>query len=490
MLAMAGLESALTVAWSRPGVAACSARMSVERNGGMNGILDITGTIKYNATMKETLKCPVCHEEFKVKLSHKEQRKYCSRECMAKAYQERLRGESNPHWRGGKIEKICQECGKTFLVTPARVDTSKFCSRKCLASFQRGKPRQKKSTFQRPSRQKQNNKIEKQCLNCLKKFTTRKDRPSKYCSKKCYAEALSTKPKKCVVCGGKTKNKKYCSKECKIKDHRKEKHCPTCSKKFTIPKSKVQKYCSYKCNPRAKPVTDKPKMEKRCPICFCKFETYKSQPHKHCSRECFNKATSIRQRGKKSNLWKGGKTKRSRYVRAHKLYAQWRKKILKRDDYTCQSCLRSFSEVKNGTLHAHHIIPFAENKRKALKVSNGITLCKNCHEELHSCLNSEEFEEKEKTLQKKAIKFLEEQPGTHCLNIHGSALQRAGEPDLLCCVAGRTLAIELKKWPKFPTPLQKHRMKEWRDAGAATFVCRTLKEVARCVEIIKQSQEE
>jgi hypothetical protein len=38
MLAMADLESALTVDTDRPGVGACSARISVKRNGGMNGM--------------------------------------------------------------------------------------------------------------------------------------------------------------------------------------------------------------------------------------------------------------------------------------------------------------------------------------------------------------------------------------------------------------------------------------------------------------------
>lgn len=58
-------------------------------------------------------------------------------------------------------------------------------------------------------------------------------------------------------------------------------------------------------------------------------------------------------------------------------YKQWRIKCLERDNYTCQKC----GCTEN--LHVHHIKPYANNPKLATKVSNGITLCKDCHKLEH-----------------------------------------------------------------------------------------------------------
>ena len=53
----------------------------------------------------------------------------------------------------------------------------------------------------------------------------------------------------------------------------------------------------------------------------------------------------------------------------------WRQKVLWRDKYICQKC----GKVEN--LQAHHIIFRSEGGTNA--VSNGITLCDECHKDLH-----------------------------------------------------------------------------------------------------------
>lgn len=58
-------------------------------------------------------------------------------------------------------------------------------------------------------------------------------------------------------------------------------------------------------------------------------------------------------------------------------YNEWRDKCLKRDDYTCQKC-RS-----KENLCVHHIKSYAEYPGLATTVSNGITLCQECHKEEH-----------------------------------------------------------------------------------------------------------
>lgn len=56
----------------------------------------------------------------------------------------------------------------------------------------------------------------------------------------------------------------------------------------------------------------------------------------------------------------------------------WRKKVFKRDDYTCQCC-----SSRNVILNAHHIRNYAEEKGLRLDLNNGVTLCSNCHTKFH-----------------------------------------------------------------------------------------------------------
>ncbi|MEA2037115.1 MAG: HNH endonuclease [Nanoarchaeota archaeon] len=66
-------------------------------------------------------------------------------------------------------------------------------------------------------------------------------------------------------------------------------------------------------------------------------------------------------------------------------YSKWRKSVLKRDNYTCQYC-----GDYDVTLNVHHIKPYYENRKLALDIENGITLCEECHTREHPFMN--EFE--------------------------------------------------------------------------------------------------
>lgn len=74
--------------------------------------------------------CPTCQTIFKVKRSHASIEVYCSKVCMSTAYQERLRGESNPNYRNAGA-RTCEKCGAGYS---SYNKTRQFCSRACSAA--------------------------------------------------------------------------------------------------------------------------------------------------------------------------------------------------------------------------------------------------------------------------------------------------------------------------------------------------------------------
>lgn len=199
-----------------------------------------------------------------------------------------IKGNGNPNWKGGRIQKTCARCGSPFLVFPSQL-SQRFCSLVCanrdIAERNAGK--------QNPKRRKYG-----------------ADNPA-------WKGGLSTYI--CVYCG--------------------------------------------------KAFGAKPSAKREC-----------------CSRQCAAKLHHQREgswfggnppdyNGDKNPNWKGGITPEKHLPRGLFRYRSWRKAVFERDNYTCQTC------GSKENLNAHHIKPFKDFPELRFDVSNGLTLCVNCHKE-------------------------------------------------------------------------------------------------------------
>lgn len=87
---------------------------------------------------------------------------------------------------------------------------------------------------------------------------------------------------------------------------------------------------------------------------------------------------------KKSNKenhwnWHGGINDVNDTIRKSWEYKQWRQEVYKRDNFTCRRC--GDSKI---ALNAHHILNFSNHEELRFDISNGITLCEDCHREFHN----------------------------------------------------------------------------------------------------------
>jgi hypothetical protein len=93
-------------------------------------------------------------------------------------------------------------------------------------------------------------------------------------------------------------------------------------------------------------------------------------------RQCYLE----KNKGETHPCWNPDLSKEDRILRRkYEDYYKWRKSVYERDKYLCQCCLNK----EHNILNAHHLDGFNWCIEKRTDTSNGITLCKDCHDEFH-----------------------------------------------------------------------------------------------------------
>ena len=164
-------------------------------------------------------------------------------------------------------------------------------------------------------------------------------------------------------------------------------YCKVCHKEFYVGKYRLNKgqgkFCSFKCFSQSYEYKiQRLEKMKTCRIGKTHTEETKTRIKNSCKGQKRTMATRIKMSkamsGNKSPRWKGGISKEY-YILRHSLkFKLWRESVFKRDNYTCQDC-----GERGGVLHPHHIKEFSKFPKLRFELSNGKTLCKDCHFKIH-----------------------------------------------------------------------------------------------------------
>lgn len=212
------------------------------------------------------------------------------------------------------------------------------------------------------------------CNNCGIKFNKPKAWVKRvknnYCSHKCFGEYWS---------------KNYCRESTKIKLN-----CDECGKviyKYRAWAKRLKhNFCSRECNAiwKSKHLrgSNNARYNKKVVSCdYCgkkiikKNYLVKEDKKCFCNQNCLGKWLSKNAIGKNASNWRGGVNPINDTIRKSIKYKKWRISVFKRDKYTCQNC----GDNKGGKLNAHHIKSFSKYSKLRFDISNGITLCEDCH---------------------------------------------------------------------------------------------------------------
>lgn len=171
--------------------------------------------------------------------------------------------------------------------------------------------------------------------------------------------------------------------------------CETCGEKF-IATTKRAKYCKEcKCKRQSKRMSGQNHPNYNggvlvhCDTCskelHINLSEYENNAHHFCNKKCYGSWKSEQMQGENNYFYDSELTDeyRQQYKEDKRVGSEmdnWRKQVYERDNYTCQHC----GSNKSGTLNAHHKDGYHWCEERRHDVSNGVTLCKDCHDEFHS----------------------------------------------------------------------------------------------------------
>lgn len=144
------------------------------------------------------------------------------------------------------------------------------------------------------------------------------------------------------------------------------------------------------------------KVKVKCDICGKEYPLsyYAYVKHNHNGLiYCNNCANAVLHSGKNNHKWNPNKTDEERVIeRGYKGYKKFIKRIMNRDDFTCQCCGAKSEKGKHLILQVHHLNGYSWCEKDRLNDTNAITLCENCHKKFHSIYGygdntKEQFEE-------------------------------------------------------------------------------------------------
>ena len=293
-------------------------------------------------------------------------------------------------------EHICKRCNKSYH-SPKKKST--YCSCACQHA------RDPSKWTSRPGPE------------CGKIFEYKKSWPRNYCSVECKAVGLSKRRygkyrtgeyKPCKYCGepmwitpSMSSIKKYCSRKCRqldgwIKPDPSKKAiyvCEWCKKEFEDWTYRKCRFCSDQCRsefaarqPKPNAIKQEIHITKTCRYCGKEYETTTHQERlrgsNFCSRECNWAQMSIDRRGENNPRWNGGTLDISAYGSN---WGRQKRRAKKRDNHQCQNC--GYKIGGKRMLDVHHIIPLKEfdgDWKRANRLKNLISLCRNCHAKIES----------------------------------------------------------------------------------------------------------
>lgn len=145
------------------------------------------------------------------------------------------------------------------------------------------------------------------------------------------------------------------------------KKCIKCGKEFQIHsrgRIKTAKFCSIECG-------------KGHNIFYEGFTPWnKGKPHM-----CGNKHPN----------WKGGVDIEHTRIKQTAEYKEWRDAVYRKWYWTCQDCNK---HCDNKAIVAHHLKSFAEYPKLRFRVSNGVVLCRGCHQLRHKTRRKNYYEKR------------------------------------------------------------------------------------------------